>query len=142
MIIFGGTQCICTFLLIYLGRMTSVWSLDNVFIGGSLMTPDMLYETFDTEPNTDMWSFWPNGRVAEYCLFNTGSVFTIIIIITLVQSISLSTSDVWSGLCIPARPVTSPACAESESESLTSVFESESESESTAVESESESGFI
>jgi len=99
------------------------------------MTPDMLYETFDTEPNTDMWSFWPNGRVAEYCLFNTGSVFTIIIIITLVQSISLSTSDVWSGLCIPARPVTSPACAESESESLTS------ESEFTTAESESESGF-
>jgi len=55
--------------------MRSVWSLDDVFIGGSLMTPDMLYETFDTEPSTDVWSFWPNGRIAEYCLFNTRSVF-------------------------------------------------------------------
>jgi len=55
--------------------MRSVWSLDNVFIGGSLMTPDMLYETFDTELSTDVWSFWPGGRIAEYCMFNTRSTF-------------------------------------------------------------------
>jgi len=63
--------------------MTSVWSLDDVFIGGSLMTPDMLYDTFDTEPSTDVWSFWPNGRIAEYCMFNTrsGSISAVISVI-------------------------------------------------------------
>ena len=57
--------------------MTSVWSLDDVFVGGSLMTADMLYETFDTEPSPDMWTFWPNGHIAEYCLFNTRPVFVV-----------------------------------------------------------------
>jgi len=61
----------------------SVWSLDNVFIGGSLMTPDMLYETFDTEPSTDMWSFWPNGRIAEYCMFHTRYVCVCVLLLAL-----------------------------------------------------------
>jgi len=56
------------------GRMTSVWSVDDVLIGGSLLTADVLYETFDSEPSTDTWTFWPNGRITEYCLFNTRSL--------------------------------------------------------------------
>jgi len=63
--------------------MTSVWSLDNVFVGGSLMTADMLYETFDTEPSTDIWSFWPNGRIAEYCLFNTRYLCALMLLLLL-----------------------------------------------------------
>jgi len=51
--------------------MKSVWSLDDVFVGGSLMTPDTLYDSFDTQPSVDMWTFWTNGHVTDYCLFNT-----------------------------------------------------------------------
>ena len=57
--------------------MSSVWSLDDVLIGGSLMTPDALYETFDEQPSIDVWTFWPNGHITEYCLFNTRSVLVL-----------------------------------------------------------------
>ena len=65
-----------------------MWSLDDVFIGGSLMTPDTLYETFDAQPSVDMWTFWPNGHIAEYCLFNTRSV--VIVSIFMVRPINFT----------------------------------------------------
>ena len=62
--------------------MISVWSLDDVLVGGSLMTPDMLYETFDdAQPSADMWTFWPNGRISDYCLFNTGSASLLLLFV-------------------------------------------------------------
>ena len=51
--------------------MKSIWAIDDVHIGGSLMNPDMLYETFDLPPNHDEWPFLPGGKIGEYCAFNT-----------------------------------------------------------------------
>ena len=50
--------------------MRSVWSIDDVYIGGSIMNPDALFETFDLEPNQEEWPFRPGGRVNDYCTYN------------------------------------------------------------------------
>ena len=50
--------------------MQNVWSLDNVHIGGGMVNPDTLYETFDITPYAPDWTFWPGGAVDKYCAFS------------------------------------------------------------------------
>ena len=53
------------------GHMKSVWLVDNFYVGGSLMNPSQLYEQFDEEPTLDSWLFWPGGKIAGFCAYNT-----------------------------------------------------------------------
>ena len=52
--------------------MKSVWSLDDLLIGGSMVAQDSVYETFDTAPHPGDWLFWPGGTVEQFCVLNTG----------------------------------------------------------------------
>lgn len=56
--------------------MKSVWSIDDLYIGGSVINPDLLYETFDDYPDHEQWQFWPGGQIGEYCMHNTKSANT------------------------------------------------------------------
>lgn len=50
------------------GMMEHTWALDNVFIGGTAETPNVLFDDFS--PNTpakDAWVDWPNGEVGKLC---------------------------------------------------------------------------
>ena len=58
--------------------MKSVWSLDDLLIGGSMVTQDSVYETFDAAPHPDDWLFWPGGRIDRYCDLNTRLVTSIV----------------------------------------------------------------
>lgn len=51
--------------------MKSVWAVDNFFADGAMTNPDMLYETFDGEPDSTFWIFWPGGKIDKFCSFNT-----------------------------------------------------------------------
>ena len=53
------------------GHMTSVWAVDNFFADGAMTNPEMVYETFDAEPDSTFWIFWPGGKIAKFCSFNT-----------------------------------------------------------------------
>ena len=53
------------------GHMKSVWAVDNFFADGAMTNPDMLYETFDGEPDSTFWIFWPGGKIDKFCSFNT-----------------------------------------------------------------------
>ena len=59
--------------LYFAGHMKSVWSLDNVFIGGSVINADSLVAILDSEPNIVDWLFWPGGIISRYCGFNIRS---------------------------------------------------------------------
>jgi len=56
------------------GHMKSVWAVDNFFADGAMTNPDMLYETFDGEPDSTFWIFWPGGKIDKFCYFNTRQV--------------------------------------------------------------------
>ncbi|XP_064633067.1 reelin-like [Lineus longissimus] len=61
------------------GQLVTAWSLDNLFIGGSeTMNPSVVYDTFDGEPNSDHWLFWPGGSIGSFCdeKMRPGSVMT------------------------------------------------------------------
>ncbi|XP_074645991.1 reelin-like [Tubulanus polymorphus] len=49
------------------GGSRSVWSIDNLVIGGHAIPFDSIYDTFDTEPHPQSWLFWPGGEVIDYC---------------------------------------------------------------------------
>lgn len=52
--------------------MKSVWSVDNLIIGGSAMHPGLLLDSFDTEEvDRSTWPFINNGKLDEYCPFST-----------------------------------------------------------------------
>ncbi len=48
-----------------------MWQLDDVLIGGALVQPDVLYETFDAQPHPDSWLFWPGAKIDAYCSLHT-----------------------------------------------------------------------
>ena len=54
-----------------LGLLQSVWMLDDLMIGGSLVHSGLLYETFDTEPDPQSWLFWPGATIDTYCSLYT-----------------------------------------------------------------------
>ena len=45
--------------------------LDDLMIGGSLVHSGLLYDTFDTEPDTQSWLFWPGATIDTYCSLYT-----------------------------------------------------------------------
>ncbi|XP_078679043.1 reelin-like [Branchiostoma floridae x Branchiostoma belcheri] len=49
------------------GAGRDVWSLDNVFIGGNNINPTVLQETFDPQPQDDLWLFYPGGQPGSFC---------------------------------------------------------------------------
>ena len=56
---------------LFSGLLQSVWMLDDLMIGGSLVQSDILYETFDAEPHPQSWLFWPGAAVDGYCSLYT-----------------------------------------------------------------------
>ena len=52
--------------------MTSVWAIDDFFVGGEVMSQfNMIYETFDAAPFESDWIFWPGGEIKQFCHMNT-----------------------------------------------------------------------
>lgn len=50
------------------GLMTYTWAIDNIFIGGTPVSPNALYEDFEkSSPTTDAWVDWPGGEVDAMC---------------------------------------------------------------------------
>lgn len=50
------------------GIMAQAWAIDNMFIGGSPITPNVLYDTFDgLSPAADAWVDWPSGQLGHLC---------------------------------------------------------------------------
>lgn len=48
--------------------MAQAWAIDNMFIGGSPITPNVLYDNFDSfSPTADAWVDWPAGQVGHMC---------------------------------------------------------------------------
>ncbi|KAG0709950.1 Reelin [Chionoecetes opilio] len=44
------------------------WAIDNLFIGGQPVTPNVLYDDFSSNyPATDAWVDWPAGEVGHMC---------------------------------------------------------------------------
>ena len=68
----GGTLCTLKHgSVLYLGLHKSVWSLDDLLIGGMAATQESVYETFDAEPHSETWTFWSGGRIDRFCDLNT-----------------------------------------------------------------------
>ncbi|KAK8377791.1 hypothetical protein O3P69_014024 [Scylla paramamosain] len=50
------------------GVSQHMWALDNLFIGGQPVTPNVLYDDFSSDsPATDAWVDWPAGEVGHMC---------------------------------------------------------------------------
>ncbi|XP_064117876.1 LOW QUALITY PROTEIN: reelin-like [Macrobrachium nipponense] len=50
------------------GVMMQAWAIDNIFIGGMPVTPNVLYEDFNKgSPMEDVWTDWPAGEVGVLC---------------------------------------------------------------------------
>ncbi|XP_071551543.1 LOW QUALITY PROTEIN: reelin-like [Panulirus ornatus] len=50
------------------GVSSHTWALDNVFIGGMTITPNVLYDNFNQlTPMADAWVDWPAGQVRQMC---------------------------------------------------------------------------
>ncbi|XP_068201519.1 reelin-like [Palaemon carinicauda] len=50
------------------GTMMQGWAIDNVFVGGMPVVPNVLYEDFDKgSPMDDAWVDWPAGTVGVLC---------------------------------------------------------------------------
>ncbi|XP_045618804.2 reelin [Procambarus clarkii] len=50
------------------GTMTDTWAIDNVFIGGMPISPNVLYDDFNSlSPMADAWIDWPAGEVGDVC---------------------------------------------------------------------------
>lgn len=44
------------------------WAIDNVYIGGSPIVPNILYEDFNgRDPISDAWIDWPGAKVGQLC---------------------------------------------------------------------------
>ncbi|KAK7028235.1 hypothetical protein SK128_005962 [Halocaridina rubra] len=50
------------------GTMEQPWAIDNIFIGGMPVVPNVLYDDFNRgSPMSDAWIDWPDGNVGFLC---------------------------------------------------------------------------
>ncbi|CAL4063823.1 unnamed protein product, partial [Meganyctiphanes norvegica] len=50
------------------GNLDHQWAIDNMYIGGSPISPNVLYDDFNDEDlSRDAWIDWPNGEMENMC---------------------------------------------------------------------------
>lgn len=43
------------------------WALDDFYVGGMIVKPNVLYDPLDLIPQPDAWLFWPGGSMEDFC---------------------------------------------------------------------------
>ena len=43
------------------------WAVDDFYVGGMIVKPNVLYDPLDLIPQPDAWLFWPGGNMADFC---------------------------------------------------------------------------
>lgn len=43
------------------------WAIDDFYVGGMIVKPNVLYDPLDLIPQPDAWLFWPGGTMGDFC---------------------------------------------------------------------------
>lgn len=43
------------------------WAIDDFYVGGMVVKPNVLYDPLDLIPQPDAWLFWPGGAMGDFC---------------------------------------------------------------------------
>ncbi|XP_054717283.1 reelin-like [Uloborus diversus] len=43
------------------------WAIDDFYVGGMIVKPNVLYDPLDSNPQPDAWLFWPGGMMDDFC---------------------------------------------------------------------------
>lgn len=43
------------------------WAIDDFYVGGMIVKPNVLYDPLDLIPQPDAWMFWPGGAMGDFC---------------------------------------------------------------------------
>lgn len=43
------------------------WAIDDFYVGGVELKPNILYDPMDMMPQPDAWLFWPGGEMGSFC---------------------------------------------------------------------------
>ncbi|XP_042898138.1 reelin isoform X2 [Parasteatoda tepidariorum] len=52
------------------------WALDDFFVGGMIVKPNVLYDPLMQVPQPDAWLFWPGGVMGNFCTSEPRSALT------------------------------------------------------------------